>query len=309
MAVPARKAFTLVELLVVIGIIAVLISILLPALSKARAQASTAKCLSNLRNIYQGLGFYAAEQKGWLLPGFVSNSNAGGAGLENYATILVGMKYLPSMPDAPSVASHADSTTDDTFSVFHCPEGVPNQHEASNGWPSSAFDTAPNDIGSWCWRRQSIADGAAQWCNSGVIVDTWYGINMVGSISDPANPPDAPANFPFQKVKIDETTGLFSGHLHKLSEIKNGSDLAIMYDGLKWLDADLTTKANHVSFRHNSRRSANFLFGDGHAETLPKSVMPDMTDADMKSLKTNDPTKGIPGLNRWPHPHWRLDQK
>jgi prepilin-type processing-associated H-X9-DG protein/prepilin-type N-terminal cleavage/methylation domain-containing protein len=58
------SGFTLVELLVVVGIIAVLIGLLLPALVRARDAGRRSKCLSNLRQIGQGMAAYIAEFRG-----------------------------------------------------------------------------------------------------------------------------------------------------------------------------------------------------------------------------------------------------
>ena len=71
----ARRAFTLVELLVVIGIIALLIAVLMPALAAAKAQASAVACLSNVRQIAVAAQMYANENKRWVT--YLSVSNEG----------------------------------------------------------------------------------------------------------------------------------------------------------------------------------------------------------------------------------------
>lgn len=64
------SAFTLVELLVVIGIIAVLVGILLPVMQRARQSANAVKCMANLRSTVQGIQMYAALNSGSLPWGF-----------------------------------------------------------------------------------------------------------------------------------------------------------------------------------------------------------------------------------------------
>src|SRR5438046_1509425 len=71
--------FTLVELLVVIGIIALLISVLLPALGKAREQANLVACAANMRSVSQAVFLYQAENKGSFPPSAASVDTNGTA--------------------------------------------------------------------------------------------------------------------------------------------------------------------------------------------------------------------------------------
>jgi len=89
-----RIAFTLVELLVVIGIIAILISVLLPALANARNKANAIKCASNMRQIYIFSSMFAGENKGRLpRPALVGNNGTDPNYEKTCAWCMIGNSY------------------------------------------------------------------------------------------------------------------------------------------------------------------------------------------------------------------------
>ena len=122
-----RQGFTLVELLVVIGIIAVLIAILLPALQSARRQASMVQCQSNMRQIALAILMYSDNNKRKLPPATI-NAVATSGVPEGFwwPNELVRGKYVnaPSVYDSPDPTGNTNRKQFNKSNVFRCPEGI-----------------------------------------------------------------------------------------------------------------------------------------------------------------------------------------
>jgi len=293
------RGFTLVELLVVIGIIALLIAVLLPALSKARQQANLITCQTHLREIGQAIEIYTVDSKG-ILPYGYWNGTTTATGYDptkagDWSTLLtntlssrLGSNYTQQGLTRGAASFNrgvfldVDVTTGgDAPLHYSChPRLMANLTPVNSSYPiyydgTQNHGTVPYKIGSI--KRNSeivlIFDAGLFQINSGpgFYDSNYWGALAIGAYADEMRFTGGygglrPDFFLFDNPANDDNTPIFPG-FNRDAKDQFGTPAFSNPDGYQ-------ASAGDIRWRHLNNTAANFLFVDGHVESHSISPNP-----------------------------------
>jgi prepilin-type N-terminal cleavage/methylation domain-containing protein/prepilin-type processing-associated H-X9-DG protein len=279
-----HRGFTLVELLVVIGIIALLISILLPVIARAQGHARAVKCMANLRTISQAIVNYTTDNSGYIVPSF-NLPRAPGA-TTNYISIGAA-QAMDGWPCILDRDGYLRSTGQDqnAQTIFYCPDtydiyGMQNGQTLTDpGKPRGYVEwpmTFAGNAGGGDSDNESPTTIPLQGFNK--IIRCSYWINAYNPIGPPsAMLPNLQTADVFYTSSVGwgpDINGYYIG-LHRITSVRHSSRMVVVADGV-YMGRQGSTQIGQndcrIGYRHRGPKGPNTItnvgFADGHVEAI-----------------------------------------
>lgn len=290
------QGFTLVELLVVIGIIALLIAILLPALNRARAQAKAVQCQSNLRSIGQGLVMYANANKGVLPMGYAPASGS----TSGTTWPLLVERALTGRGGDWNAAYADDTNTGKTRTLFHCPE-VPNGdldraesslvHYLSHPRLMPQIDQTDNYAVNVLGKPGTMLQPykiarIKRSAEIAIIFDGSLEIKPSGGFGPRYSVPIAGAIDRYRMYYDTYITNRAWAGMPSWLTPNSSVDITPSSGNLALLNQDVQGNDQNVRFRHQNNKVMNALMVDGHVEQFEMKT-PTQTSLLRKNINVN----------------------
>jgi prepilin-type N-terminal cleavage/methylation domain-containing protein/prepilin-type processing-associated H-X9-DG protein len=227
-----RRAFTLVELLSVIAIVAAIVALLFPAASALRQRARAAGCLSNLRSLQMASLAYSTDSAGWLIDARLPHGGLDQGSDESFVSVLARRGYC----DTGLIRSPLDDSPH--WSIESGGAGVP----------------VPNSGGRFRLTSYGLNNHLAREFSPWAGIDPSLATDRLSKVGNHANT---------VQLLLMATTGEFAGADHPHVEGWTGGTQAPVIAA-----AEVAVAAVSQGIATSGSRS-NWSFLDGHAETAP----------------------------------------